>query len=116
MNAIVNFLMRRFGLGEAVDALDGEGSKAYAGAVGQILTGAATLLGGLAGIASEFIAAHGGAAYLAILQHLKTDPSAGAVLAGAALISSGWTAIGQRHALAKAANAADGTPSPTLPK
>lgn len=109
---MVNFVMRLMGLGSAVDALDGESSKAYAGAVGQILTGAAGLLGGLAGLVAEFVAAHGVDSYLEIIKNIKHDPSAGAVLAGAALISSGYTAIGQRHALAKA-TAPVSAPAPT---
>lgn len=109
MNTIVNFLMRAFGLGKAVDALDGESSKAYMGGVGQILTGAATLLGGLAGIAGQLVGAHGGAEYVALAKGLAHDPSAGLVLGGAALISKGWADIGQRHALAKAVNDAKAT-------
>jgi len=116
---MVNLILKLFGFGKAVDALDGESSKAYAGALGQMATGAATLLGGVAGLLSEFSQAHGGSAYLALIQGFKSDPSAGAVLAGAALISMGYTAIGQRHAIAKAASDNDAkaqatTPPPTI--
>jgi hypothetical protein len=115
MNTIVAFAMRIMGLGKAVDALDGEASKAYAGAVGQILSGLAAILGGLAGLVSQFAACHGGAEYLKFVQGLSQDPSAGAVLAGAALISMGWAAIGQRHALAKNAQAPAAAPVPPAP-
>lgn len=102
MNIVINFLMRAFGLGKAVEALDGETSKAYAGGVGQILAGAAGILGGLAGIAGQVVAAHGGPEYLSLVQGLAHNPSAAAVLAGAGFISAGLSAIGQRHALVKA--------------
>ena len=47
---MVNLIMRMLGLGSAVDALDGETSKAYLGAVGLLLSGAASVLGGAANI------------------------------------------------------------------
>lgn len=99
----INFLMRVFGFGKAVDALDGATSKAYAGGVGQILTGIATLAGGLAGLASQFVGATGGDAYLEIIKGITANPSAGLVLAGAGLVSKGIADIGNRHAIAKKA-------------
>lgn len=99
MNVIVNFVMRVCGLGHAVDALDGDTAKSYLGGVGTILTGLATLAGGAAAIASQVLAAHGGAAYLAIAQGLGQNPSAALVLAGAGLISHGISAIAQQHAI-----------------
>jgi hypothetical protein len=106
MNAIVNFAMRVMGLGKAVEALDSESSKAYSAAVGKMFLGASSCLGGLAGLISEFVAAHGGAAYLALIQGLATDPSAILIGAGIGLILTGWGDIGQRHATAVAAKAA----------
>lgn len=104
MNTIINGALRLFGFGKAVDALDGETSKAYIGGLGMILTGAATLLGGLAGIAAQVVAAHGGGDYIALVRDLPHNPSAGLVLAGAAAIGKGISAIGQRHAVAKLSN------------
>ncbi len=98
---LVNLLMRVFGFGKAVDALDGQTSKAYAGGVGQILTGVATLAGGAAGLAQQFVAAQGADAYLDIIKGITANPSAGLVLAGAGLISKGIADIGNRHAIAK---------------
>ncbi len=103
MNSIVNFVIRVVGLGKAVDALNGESSKTYLGAAVMILTGAATLLGGVAGIAGQVAAAATGADYLALAQGLAHNSSAGLVLAGAGTIGKGIAVIGQRHALAKAA-------------
>lgn len=99
---MVNLILRMFGFGKAVDALDGETSKAYAGALVQILSGGATALGGLAGLASEFVAAHGASAYIALVQGLGHDANAGMVAAGSGLVGMGIAAIGHRHAQAKA--------------
>lgn len=102
MGTIVNFLMRAVGLGKAVDALDGETSKTYMGGIGLMLTGLATMAGGAAGLIGEIAAAHGGAEYLAIARGIPHNASVGLILAGAAGISKGYAAIGQRHALAAA--------------
>ena len=99
---MTNWLMRLVGLGEAVDALDGEKSKTYAGGVGLILAGAASILGGLAGIAGQIVAAHGGADYLALVKGIPHNASAGLILAGYAGIKQGLAVIGARHAIAKA--------------
>lgn len=107
MNTIVNAVMRFVGLGKAVDALDGESSKAYLGGVGLIATGLATALGGIAGVVGEIAVSHGGAAYLALLQGLPHNASAGLVLAGLTSIKAGIAAIGLRHAMAKAQAAAE---------
>lgn len=107
MNTVVNFVLRMLGFGKAVDALDGETSKAYIGGLGQILTGVATLAGGAAGIASQLLSAHGGGDYLAIAQGLTHNANAGLVLAGAGLISKGVADIGNRHAIAKASASAE---------
>lgn len=115
MNFIQNILMRALGLGKAVDALDGETSKAYLGGVGLILTGAATALGGLAGIAGELIAAHGGPAYWALASNIPHDASAGLFLAGLAGIHQGISQIGQRHALADSENSAVSLPAQSIP-
>ena len=105
MGTIVNLAMRMMGLGKAVDALDGETSKAYIGGVATILTGAATLLGGAANIVAEVLPLHGGAAYFDFARNLSHDPNAALVLAGAAAIGKGLADIGNRHATAKLANA-----------
>jgi hypothetical protein len=103
MGTIANLIMRLVGLGKAVDALDGETSKAYIGGVGMMLSGAATLVGGLANLAGEIVPLHGGAAYFDFARNLSHDPNAALVLAGAGLISKGVAEIGQRHATAKLA-------------
>lgn len=110
MNKIVNFVLRLSGLGKAVDALNGETSKTYLGGAVMILTGAATLLGGLAGIAGQVVAAASGADYLALVQGIGHNASAGLVMAGAATIGKGVAVIGQRHAIAKAAPVAESKP------
>lgn len=113
---MINLIMRLLGLGKAVDALDGETSKAYAGAVVVMFGGAATLLGGVANLIGEFVPLHGGAAYLSFAQGLTHDPNLALVLAGAAAIGKGLTDIGQRHAVAKLANATlNQPPAPTAP-
>lgn len=99
---MLNIVMRLMGLGKAVDALDGETSKAYLGGVGEILSGAASLLTGSAHIVVALAAAHGVDAYLDIgksLFHGNADTAL--VLAGAALVSKGLADIGNRHATAK---------------
>lgn len=112
---MTNMLLRLFGFGKAVDALDGETSKAYMGGLGLILTGIAGVLGGVAGIVGEVVAAHGGAAYITLATGLTHNPSAAVVLAGAASISKGVAVIGQRHALARveAAQAVSAVPPVT---
>ena len=110
MKMIINFALKALGLGKAVEALDGEDSKAYAAGVQQIMTGGATLLGGLSGYASEFVSAHGAADYLAIVQNWKHDTNAGLLIAGWALIQAGKAAIANRHATAKLHNAVEAKP------
>lgn len=116
MNAIVNLVLRALGFGKAVDALDGETSKAYIGGLGMILSGAATLLGGAANIAAEVLPLKGGAAYIAFAQGISHDANAALLLAGVALISKGVGQIGQRHAIAKLANQAPAPAEVAAPK
>lgn len=103
MNKVLGLVMRMMGLGKAVDALDGQASKAYIGGVGQILTGVATLLGGAANVLGAVVKLQGMDQYIAYAQSLSHDPNAALVVAGMALISKGLADIGNRHALAKAA-------------
>lgn len=117
---IENFVMRLFGLGKAIDALDGETSKSYLGGAGLILAGLGSIAAGAAGVVGELVAAHGGPAYLALLKNLPHDASAGLVLGGYASIKAGIAAIGLRHAMAKAAAAAPAAapvaaPAPSAP-
>ena len=111
---MVNLIMRMLGLGSAVDALDGETSKAYLGAVGLLLSGAASVLGGAANIIMELVPLHGAAAYLTFAEGLKHDPSSAMVLAGIALISKGLGDIGQRHALANLHNTVNAQAQPPV--
>lgn len=104
---MVNIIMRLMGFGAAVDALDGETSKAYIGGVGEILSGAATLLGGLANIVAQIVPLHGASAYFDFARNISHDPSAALVVAGLALIHKGIADIGNRHATAKLANAVE---------
>ena len=100
---MTNLLLRLFGFGKAVDALDGKTSKAYLGGLGLILSGGASLLTGVAHIAGDILAAHGGAAYLSIAKGIYAGSTDTALLiAGVGLISKGIAEIGQRHAIAKA--------------
>lgn len=110
---MVNFILRLLGLGKAVDALDGGTSKAYLGGLGMILSGGATLLGGIAKIVMAIVPLHGIGQYIEFAQSLPNDPNAALVLAGVALISKGIADIGQRHAVAKIAQPA---PTPALPE
>ncbi len=106
MNVILNGFLRIIGFGKAVDALDGETSKAYLGGAVKILTGAGSLLLAGANIATQVAGAHGSADYLAIGRAIFAGNAETAMLAaGAGLIGAGIQAIGQRHALAKAVNA-----------
>lgn len=105
MNVIANFLLRALGFGKAVDALDGETSKAYLGGLGLILSGAASTLAGAANLVLEVVPLKGAGAYIAFAQSLSHDPNTALVLAGAAMVSKGIAEIGQRHATAKLANA-----------
>ncbi len=103
---MTNVLLRLFGFGKAVDALDGETSKTYAAGAQKILTGVAAIAGGVAAIAAQFVAAKGGAEYLQIGQGLLHNPAFGAISAGWVLILDGKATIAQRHAIAKAAASA----------
>ena len=104
MNGLVNLLLKVMGFGKAVEALDGESSKAYIGALGLILSGAATLLTGLANVVGEVVPLQGGAEYIKFLSNLSHDANAAIVLAGVAAISKGVADIGNRHAVAKLQN------------
>src|SRR3990167_10805480 len=100
---MTNLLLRLFGFGKAVDALDGAPSKTYMGALGLILSGASSVLTGMAHVTGDLLAAKGGAAYLSIAKGLYAGNADTALLvAGAALISKGIATIGQRHATAVA--------------
>lgn len=112
---MINFLLRAFGFGKAVDALDGETSKAYIGGLGLILSGAATTLGGSANLLAEILPLHGADAYLTFARQLSHDPNVAILTAGAALIAKGIEAIGQRHATAKLTNAIAATPDAPSP-
>ncbi len=102
---MINLLLRLLGFGKAVDALDGETSKAYIGGLGMILTGGASLLDGSSHVAAALLAAHGGADYFAIGKALyQGDADTATIIAGFALISKGIAEIGQRHAAAKLSN------------
>ena len=109
MNIILNSFLRLIGFGKAVDALDGETSKAYLGGAVKILGGIGSIVLGLSNIGLELAAAKGGAAYLAIGKALFSGNAETAMLVGGvAAIGAGIATIGQRHAIAKAvaANAA----------
>lgn len=106
-----NVAVRMAGLGKAVDALDGQDSKTYAAGAEKILTGAAAVLAGLAGIAGQLVAAHGSADYWALAQGLLHNVSVGTITGGWALILSGKADIAQRHATAKLAEAAKVVPT-----
>lgn len=112
MGAIVNFVMRLSGFGKAIEALDGETSKTYGAGVGKILTGAAEILGGVATLASQFVAAKGGANYLALVQDIPHGLAAAAIVHGWNAILDGRAVIAQRHAVAKAIVAAPEAPKP----
>ncbi len=115
MGRIANLILRVLGLGSAVDALNGQTSKAYLGGLGLMLSGGATLLGGLANLALEAQKITDLGGWIAFAKHMTNDPNAALVLAGAALISKGLADIGQRHALAKAVTASglSALPAPT---
>ena len=104
MQILLNGFLRAIGFGKAVDALDGESSKAYLGGTVKILSGVGSIVLGLANIAGELYAAQGGAAYLSIAKAVFSGNAETALLmGGAAAIGAGISAIGQRHAIAKAA-------------
>lgn len=104
MNTLLNGFLRLIGFGKAVDALDGETSKAYLGGAIKILSGAGSVLLAAANIAVQVAAGHGGADYLAVAKGVFNGNAETAMLTGGvALIGAGIAAIGQRHAIAKAA-------------
>ena len=106
MNTLLNGFLRVIGFGKAVDALDGETSKAYLGGAVKVLGGLGSIFLGVANVGVELAAAHGGAEYLAIGKALFSGNAETAlILGGVAAIGAGVSAIGQRHALAKAVNA-----------
>ncbi len=112
MDTLLNGFLRVIGFGKAVDALDGEASKAYLGGAIKILAGIGSIVLGLGNIGLEVAGAHGGAAYLAIGQGLFHGNAETALLVGGvAAIGSGISVIGQRHAVAKAATAAASVPA-----
>lgn len=110
MKFLLPFAMRALGLGKALDAVNGQTSKAYIGGVGQILSGIAAIVGGSANLVMSLLPLHGAAEYLAFAKGLSQDTNAAVILGGVALLSKGIADIGQRHALAKAVNA-DAAPS-----
>lgn len=103
MNTLLNGFLRIIGFGKAVDALDGETSKAYLGGAVKILGGVGSVALGLANIGVELASAQGAAAYIAIGKAVFAGNAETALLMGGfAAIGAGISAIGQRHALAKA--------------
>ena len=107
---IVNGVMRVFGLGKAVDALNGESSKAYLGGVIKILGGVSSIALGVAGVAAQVAACSAGACYANVGQGLfQGNAQTAMILGGVGMIGAGVAAIGQRHALAKAV--ASGAPA-----
>lgn len=100
MNTIVGVVLRMLGAGNAIDALDGEPSKAYAAGVNKMIGGAVTVLGGVSGLLYKFINTRGAAKYIAIAQDSKVE--FGAIALGWHMAWDGWADIGHRHALAKA--------------
>ena len=112
MNSLVNIVMRAVGLGKAVDALDGEASKAYVGGLGTMLAGAAGVLAALANLLGEVLPLHGGAEYLKFVQGLSHNPNMAAILLGVAAVSKGLADIGNRHAVAKLADSQKTTAPP----
>ena len=102
MNFLINAALRIFGFGKALDALNGETSKTYAAGAQKMLTGMAGIVTGLSMFAAQFIAAKGGAEYLAIIQGLTSNPAMLALGAGWALFLDGKATVAQRHALVKA--------------
>ena len=112
MNFLMNIGLKALGLQSALDAVNGETSKAYLGGLGLILGGLGSILAGAAGIVQGLLPLHTGAEYLAFAQGIEHNASAGLILAGWVSVSKGYSAIGQRHALAKLQNAATGVPLP----
>lgn len=96
---IVNLIARLFGLDKGVETV--EMGKAYLGGIGGILTGAAAVLGGAAGLIKEIMPLHDVAGYLAFAQGFMQDANVGIITGGALAISAGYAVIGQRHATAK---------------
>lgn len=112
MGTLANVIMRAIGLGKAVDALDGETSKAYIAGVMAMLGGAVSISTALIHILNLVFQAHGGAAYYDIFKAIQAG-NADTVLLGAGYlaIAKGYADIGHRHALAEIANA-QGDPAP----
>lgn len=113
MNTLVNFVMRVAGFGKAVEALDGETSKTYAAGAGEMLTGAVGILTGAGMFLAQFVAAKGGAEYLAIAQGALHNPATAAIGLGWTTFLKGRATIAQRHALVKAVQ---GEPPADAPK
>lgn len=99
MNAIINLAAKLLGLNSFLAKING--SKAYIGAAGTMITGAITALTGLAGIVADLIPLETAAQYFAFAKGLGHNANAGLIAAGGGLLSKGWTDIGQRHAVAK---------------
>jgi len=74
-----------------------DGKKTYAGAVGKILTGLTTLLGGLLGLLSAVFPDQG-------LPQVDPEYSYGMVITGAYAVFSGLQGLGLGHKLEKAKN------------
>ena len=100
---MINLILRLIGFGKAVDALNGETSKAYLGGLVKILSGAGSVAAALANIVGVLHASHSGADILSLGQSLvHGDANTALLVGGAGLIGAGISAIGQRHALATA--------------
>lgn len=93
---------------KALDAVNGETSKAYLGGLGLILTGGSAVLAGSAQVLTALVHATSGADYVSIAKGIVNGNAETAmILGGAAMISKGISDIGNRHATAELHNAVE---------
>ncbi len=100
-NGLLNLLLKFSGLGWVLDQVNGY--KTYIAAAGKIMTGLATLCGGVAAVLGEMGPLVTAQDYLNWAKALAHDPAALAIAAGVHFIADGLTDMGQRHAIAKSA-------------
>lgn len=102
-NKLIELALKLTGLGKLMEKVNG--GKTYLGGAVTILSGAAAVLSNVACILNKVLAAEGAGDILEIAKALPDDPCLKALLAGAAAVGLGLSAIGLRHAVKKAVDA-----------
>jgi len=103
MNKIKSFIVNIIGKYTGVNAILSKvnGAKTYIGGIGKILTGSSAVLSGAACVLEKIGGISSASEVMKLIKGISHDPCSVAVLAGIAVVSSGLTSIGIRHAISK---------------